>query len=533
MDDTARAMQQPNKRWKGRALLLLVFLIGLGGLLWLANADREPSWRGKSLSKWLLEAKNSDSGFFDHKDPKVLKCRDAVRSIGTNAIPTLLRILQAKDSKLKQAAMDLIERQNLIKVPIQSSDDRKGLATIGFYFLGDLATNAVPALIELSKNSPSPQSKSIAANTLIRLYPAKSVAVPYWVPPEERVQWYLYAAHVQAELGAASNAVIAYSEAIQLEPTNEIAHLELGDFRISLQDFSGALKDFERALEISPTNYAGIFGRGLCHLGLKDFQSSELDFTSALNVESNNVTAHKYRGLARANLRNFDGALADLSEAIEVQHYDPELYRSRAAVQAMLTEYELAMADAAKALELEPKDTATYILRARIKCALKDYQGTIADSEKALQLSPNDPGALIARATARMCLDEFSHSTADLETALRLNPNNASAILIRAVLRAKRGGEDEAALNDFERARELAPQAPETHGILGWFQYKTSQWAPSLANCRKALELGAIANVSTYRGCIWLIRAQSGEEAAAHHELQAYLNSLESTKTNE
>ena len=59
------------------------------------------------------------------------------------------------------------------------------------------------------------------------------------------------------------------------------------------------------------------------------------------------------------------------------------------------------------------------------------------------------------------------------------------------------------------------------------------KWEPALANCRKALELGSEASVSEYYGHIWLIRAQSGEEKKADEELQIYLKSLDTDKTNE
>jgi lipoprotein NlpI len=68
---------------------------------------------------------------------------------------------------------------------------------------------------------------------------------------------------------------------------------------------------------------------------------------------------------------------------------------------------------------------------------------------------------------------------------------------------------------------------------LGVLQYKLSQYEPALTNCRLALKLGAITSVSGYNSCIWLIRAQSGEAEAANKELEAYLASLDSSKTND
>jgi lipoprotein NlpI len=134
---------------------------------------------------------------------------------------------------------------------------------------------------------------------------------------------------------------------------------------------------------------------------------------------------------------------------------------------------------------------------------------------------------------AFVSMNDFARASADLDVAIELNPTDATAFLGRGVLRAKRGGEDEASLADMEHAVELAPQTPETHGILGLFQYMYSKREAALENCRKALEQGVFANVAGYYAYIWLIQAQAGQEEAGNRELRAYLDSLSGNRTNE
>ena len=67
----------------------------------------------------------------------------------------LLRMLRAKDSRLKTAVIDLIERQDRIRIPIRTVEEQKELADIGFYCLGDVATNAVPAYFVPTLQTPS------------------------------------------------------------------------------------------------------------------------------------------------------------------------------------------------------------------------------------------------------------------------------------------------------------------------------------------------------------------------------------------
>ncbi len=514
-----------------------LFVAAIGGLIWLAMPPKEPAYHGEPLSYWLSRAEEYGVYGVVNDDPKedlkAIECRDAIRTIGTNAIPALLRILRAKDSAAKIKVMELVERQDFIHFPISSAEEQKGRAAIGFNLLGDLASNSVPALIDIYTHPVSPVSKQIADNVLMQLYPLPGVTTPYWVPPEKRAQWYMDAGRGKLISGAMSNAIFAFSQAIKLDPTNANAYLARGASKMQVPDFAGAKMDIAKAVELSPSNEDAIFSRGLCNFGLKDFKAADADFTTSINLETNDVRAYNYRGLARANRRELNDALADFNKAIELSPRESESFRNRAMVEGLQKEYELALADVSKSIDLNKRDASAYATRGRIQSALKDYKAALADFDKAIELNPKDSVAFSSRALASLLMDDFSSSAADLEKALQLNPQNVAAYVIRGLLKAKRGGEDDAALADFMHAVELGPQTPEAVGMLGLFQYKTSDWVSGLANCRKALALGALADKTEYNSYIWLIRAQSGELPAANAELNDYLKSLQGAKTNE
>ena len=300
-------IQKPKAGWKGRAGWLLLFLIaGLGGWLGLRLISREPSYHGKPLSFWLSRAEESSVASRGRKDPKAAESREAIRAIGTNAIPVLLRILRAKDSVLIRAAMDLVGRQDYVHIHIPSVEEQKRKAAAGFYVLGELASNAVPALIEIYQHPSSGYSERIAELTLMRLYPAKNVAVPYWLPAGERAQWYIETARVQAGSGVTSNVLLAFSQAIQLEPTNVTAHLGRGGAKLELEDLAGARMDYERVMELSPSNATAVCCRGLCRFAQKDFKGAEADLTAALKLQRMTIslsTTAAWRGRACGTLK--------------------------------------------------------------------------------------------------------------------------------------------------------------------------------------------------------------------------------------
>lgn len=91
--------------------------------------------------------------FIDNKE----EVDDAIRHMGTNAIPTLLEMLRSKDTAVKAAAVKQAERANLIWVSL--AEERDAEAARGFEILGASAKDAVPTLIEIYGERISPDSQ--------------------------------------------------------------------------------------------------------------------------------------------------------------------------------------------------------------------------------------------------------------------------------------------------------------------------------------------------------------------------------------
>src|SRR5258705_13434672 len=89
----------------------------------------------------------------------------AVREIGTNALPYLLKLAGRKDSALKQRFFSIYRRQSWLKLPIHDAQFYRVEATCGFAALHEKARPAVPALIRLLKDEDY-QVREIAANDL-------------------------------------------------------------------------------------------------------------------------------------------------------------------------------------------------------------------------------------------------------------------------------------------------------------------------------------------------------------------------------
>lgn len=104
---------------------------------------------------------------------------EAVQHIGTDAIPTLLRLLRASDSSLKTKLIRLLQRQHLFKVEYTPASSQNSCGAYGFYVLGTNGHSAVPALIQIAKDNISNPSRAAAIDALRPSGPLAKAAVPY------------------------------------------------------------------------------------------------------------------------------------------------------------------------------------------------------------------------------------------------------------------------------------------------------------------------------------------------------------------
>lgn len=146
----------------------VVLLAVLGGLAWvLLRSNPEPVYQGKRLGKWLA-GYNGPSPETD----------EAVRRLGTNAIPTLLRMLRAKDSQVTVSLVRLAGKQHLIKFAYHYDFQKNAEAARAFDSLGADAKDAVPELIKIFEQNISAYSRNYTAWSLGAIGPSAAKAIP-------------------------------------------------------------------------------------------------------------------------------------------------------------------------------------------------------------------------------------------------------------------------------------------------------------------------------------------------------------------
>lgn len=146
-------------------LLLLV----LGTMFWGLLRERDPVYQGKRLTVWLegsapvvapLPVVTRSLGMVPGSTLSTrasatpsaeleASADRALRHFGTNAIPTLLKMLRARDSALTLKLLDLVRKQHLIRIKHTDAAHLNTIACSALERLTELARSVVPALIEV------------------------------------------------------------------------------------------------------------------------------------------------------------------------------------------------------------------------------------------------------------------------------------------------------------------------------------------------------------------------------------------------
>jgi HEAT repeat protein len=130
-----------------RYFIGVLILLGVTGALILWEAwSPEPSCFGRGLSAWLRDLR--------HPSPLVqYRAQEAVRHMGSPAVPALQAALHAQDSPLKTNLVNLLQRQTLVRIPFTPARERRIRAALACVVLGPMARPAIPDLLEFSKES--------------------------------------------------------------------------------------------------------------------------------------------------------------------------------------------------------------------------------------------------------------------------------------------------------------------------------------------------------------------------------------------
>ena len=111
------------------------------------------------------------------------------------------------------------------------------------------------------------------------------------------------------------NAIEIYTEAINLNPDNMLAHVKRGTAYLDSKNYHAAIADFTKNLLLYPNDYDTYEKRTVAYISVGDLNSALNDLENMIKIDPDNITAYMYRSIIYLKLGKKEDGTADFSKA--------------------------------------------------------------------------------------------------------------------------------------------------------------------------------------------------------------------------
>jgi len=243
--------------------------------------------------------------------------------------------------------------------------------------------------------------------------------------PNVRKQKYLESGERYFAKEKYREAIIQFSNALQVDSNFADAHYQLAQTYLKLQQWRQAYEELSRTLDRQPENYAAHLDLANLLIAGHDLKQAQEHTNLLLEREPNNVQVHAATANLLAAQGNLLGAIQEAHTAIDLDPGRWESYLALARLQMNANQPDLADANFKKAVELNPKSTPA-------RLALGNYyqfRGRFPDAEQqvflAIKADPRDPDPRSALVQLYMAEGKKSQAEDSLKQVKQDFPDNS------------------------------------------------------------------------------------------------------------
>ncbi len=191
--------------------------------------------------------------------------------------------------------------------------------------------------------------------------------------------------------GKYPEALIQFSNAIQVDANYADAHYQLGRVYLQMQQWTPAFQELTRSIELQPDNYAARLDLvGLLIAG-HEFKQAKEQTDVLLEKQPNSPSVHAAVAELLAGQNDLPGAIQEMQKAIASDPTRWKSYLELGSLQMRSNQLDAAEPNFKKAVELNPKSTQTRLAMA----SYDQSRGRLPEAERevdaAIDADPKDP----------------------------------------------------------------------------------------------------------------------------------------------
>ncbi len=204
---------------------------------------------------------------------------------------------------------------------------------------------------------------------------------------------FIMAALTREQVRVWSNSQTVFEHAIRWDPTNHIAHNNLGVYLLNHRQTEDAVSHLEQAVIIAANYPEAYYNLGCAHLGAHRIREAGNAFSKALALRPGYAEAYNGLGLTLYVMQDFPDALEKLNKALELRPDFVDALVNRAAVLVAMERRDEAVLSYQQASEILPNDVGILENLADTLVETGDFREAAGRYSRILQLEPGHPQA--------------------------------------------------------------------------------------------------------------------------------------------
>jgi len=277
-------------------------------------------------------------------------------------------------------------------------------------------------------------SRSVAVRLLLSCSLLAALLTGCTRDPNAKKQKYFDSGQNYFAQGQYREAVIQYSNAVQIDPRFAAAHAQLAQAYLKLGDTQRAYNELSRTLELAPDNYRA-------HTDL----------------------ANLLTGARRPDGTAFPEYLTQAKTHLDIirdkQPNTPETHEAWSNYYAAQNNLGLAMQEAQQTIALDPNRSESYLLLALLQLRANQPDQAEASFKKAAAVDPKSLNAVLALGGYYQSHNHLSEAEQQFKQAIAIAPTNAvpRAALVRLLMQQGKRDEIESFLRQTKKDSQRPP----------------------------------------------------------------------------
>jgi serine/threonine protein kinase/tetratricopeptide (TPR) repeat protein len=241
--------------------------------------------------------------------------------------------------------------------------------------------------------------------------------------------------------GKYGQAVTEFEHAIQSEPSNYDAYLQLADAYDLLDKPALAEATYRRAIDLQPSYWAGYSWLGVFHYKRAEYAKAAEMFGLVSSLAPDNVRALYNLGATYVAMGKYDDAIAVLQRSLALRP-SPRAYTNLANAYFYRRQYDLAAGMYEKSIQSKPTDALLwrnlgdgyYWTPGKREQAQAAYRRAIELANDKLRVNPKDSTALGVSAVSQAMIGEKKGALDALGRGLKLAPSDPEMLFAAALI---------------------------------------------------------------------------------------------------